>query len=102
MELMVRYASGYDIEIIDDTLYLFAPGSLDVTDNTKLAHLESIGDIILNKLNKNVSRYADQRIEDSALNLVAPAGRRLRKRTLTIAATAILAYVILLIVQLLT
>jgi hypothetical protein len=102
MELVVRYASGYDIEIIDDTLYLFAPGRLDVTDSTKLAHLESIGDIILNKFNKNVSRYADQRIEDNALNLVAPAGRRLRKRTLTIAAAAILAYVILLIVQLLT
>lgn len=102
MELMVRHASRYDVEIVDDTLYLFAPGRLDVTDSLNLARLATLGETLLGKLDRSVVRYADQTIEDKNLNVIAPAGQRLRKRTISIIALVFIAFSTLMIIQLLT
>lgn len=97
MALMVQYAADYDIEIIDDTLYLFAPGHLDITDSARLAELSTIGTALLHKLDKNVRRYADEIIGDRSVNLVASQGSRLQQRAWSVAAITCLIYILFLI-----
>ncbi len=84
MNILVQYAADYDIEIIDDTLYLFKPGWLTITDTATLQRLTAVGSAILAALDKNATRYADTAIDDPAADVVAPRGRRLVRRTVPI------------------
>lgn len=90
MQLMVQYAADYDIEIIDNKLYLFGPGDIDITDSAKLTRTTLIGMTLLQKFDKNAARYVDARIDSHDIDTIAPAGSRLKRRAFPIVAVLII------------
>lgn len=83
--------TGCDIEIIDDTLYIYMPGELKKDDYKKM-FLDM--QAITRALEDNVKNYIDQRAATASIGIqgldsIAPQGRRLAKSNITKIAAAI-------------
>ena len=81
MQLLIDRAAGYDVEIVDDRLYLYVSGAFALTDATKLQQLFQLADTLYNDFYQQTDHYADARIGDRAANLVHADGARLRHQS---------------------
>lgn len=82
MALLIDQAgsgAALDVEIVDDRLYCYAPGHLDFGDPAVWQRLTSIVRTVGATTLRQTVRYADDRVGDRALDVVAPEGRRLRR-----------------------
>jgi hypothetical protein len=79
MALLIDEAGTYDVEIVDDWMLVYAAEPFRMGDATTVQRLFRIADTVGQKTVSQTDRYADERIGDRAVNLVAPGGTRLKK-----------------------
>ncbi|GAA2754587.1 hypothetical protein [Amnibacterium kyonggiense] len=82
MALLIDQAgsgAAFDVEIVDDRMYFYAPGNLDFGDPAVWQRLTTIVRTVGTKTLRQTVRYADDRVGDRAVDVVAPQGRRLRR-----------------------
>lgn len=80
MEFIISMAEKYDIEIVDDMLYIIKNGGYSVANDSN--DIKNSLEILARELIQNTRSYKDARISqtaDGANHEVAPEGRRLRR-----------------------
>lgn len=83
MAALVDAGKNYDIEIVDDELFIYGP-AIDLGLQSKVEPLLNIVDRIGSELRDQTDRYRDDRVPNYAANTVAEPGRRLKKRLSTV------------------
>lgn len=78
MVVLMDEAGGWNVEIVDDRVYLFRPGGLDLADPSVIAKTFRTLDLVGAKVLRQTARYTDDRVSSAAAGVVAPQGRRLR------------------------
>jgi hypothetical protein len=91
MALLIDEAGTLDVEIVDDWMLVYSPQPFRMADPATLQRLFRIVDTVGQKTLSQTDRYADERIGDRSVNLVAPAGTRLKKG---VPVAAIVAFVV--------
>ncbi|HEU4849202.1 MAG TPA: hypothetical protein VFS93_02195, partial [Terrimesophilobacter sp.] len=93
MARLVDEAALFDVEIVDDWMFLYSASPFDLADATTLARIFRIVDTVGAKTLDRTERYADSKVVSGAVaaasgaplgarmsaNVVAPGGRRLRR-----------------------
>lgn len=91
MALLIDQSSAFDVEIVDDWMFVYSTTPWDTLDPAAWARLFAIADTVGRKALSQTARYRDERgaaataPSGSAENAVAPPGRRLT-RSLPVAA----------------
>lgn len=80
MALLIDEASPFDVEIIDDWMFVYSNTAFRTGDANLYARLFRIMDTVGTKTLTQTDRYVDERVGDFAANIVAPAGARLKRR----------------------
>lgn len=78
MQLLIDESSGYDVEVVDNDLYLYTTGTFKLDDPKTLERLFRLADKIYQELGEQTDYYADDRVGNRQLNIVAAPGRRLK------------------------
>jgi hypothetical protein len=79
MALMIDEAAPFDVEIVDNWMFVYSPKPFASRDPHVYQRLFRIIDTVGAKTLSQTDRYADDRLGDPALNLVAPSGQRLKR-----------------------
>lgn len=79
MSLLIDEASPFDVELIDQWMFVYSSRPFELTDPAALQRLFTIADTVGAKALNQTEHYADDRIGDPAVNIVAPQGARLRR-----------------------
>ncbi|MFT4283908.1 MAG: hypothetical protein QM598_03620 [Protaetiibacter sp.] len=79
MALLIDEAGAFDVEVIDDWMFVYSQAPFRMGDGPTLLRLLRIVDTVGAKTVDRTDYYADERIGDRAVNLVAPQGARLRR-----------------------
>jgi len=79
MALLIDEAGAFDVEVIDDWMFIFATTPFRMGDPATMLRLLRIVDTVGAKTVDQTDYYADEKIGDRTVNLVAPQGARLRR-----------------------
>jgi len=79
MALLIDEASPFDVELIDQWMFVYSSRPFQLTDPAVLQRLFTIADTVGAKALNQTAHYADDRIGDPAVNIVAPQGARLKR-----------------------
>lgn len=79
MALLIDEAAPYDVEIVDRWMLVYSARPFPLADPATYQRLLRIVSTVGAKTLTQTDRYVDERIGDFAVNLVAPAGKRLRR-----------------------
>jgi hypothetical protein len=79
MALLVDDAGSYDVEIVDDWMFIYSPHVFPALSAANYARLFNIVQTFGNKTISQTENYHDDRVTSPAANIVAPAGQRLRR-----------------------
>lgn len=96
MAALVDAGKEFDIEIVDDELFIYGR-AIDLGLQSKIEPLLAVVERVGTELRDQTDRYHDDRTANYAENVVAEPGRRLKKRMSTlqiIVSVAVTAYVI--------
>lgn len=80
MALLIDEAAPFDVEIVDDWMFVYSTVPFRTADASIYARLFRIIDTVGAKTLTQTDRYVDERVGDFAVNLVAPEGARLKRR----------------------
>ncbi len=78
MAAMVDLGAYYDMEIVDDFLFLYAPDGLTLDSEENLRKMRAVVAKISSELRDQSSYYSDARVGDRQANVVALQGSRLK------------------------
>jgi hypothetical protein len=78
MALLIDNSAQFDVEIVDDWMFLYSNTPLNIVDAATMNHLFRIVDTVGTKTLGQTERYSDDRVGSAGANMVAPQGRRLR------------------------
>jgi hypothetical protein len=92
MALLIDEAAPFDVEIVDKWMFVYSASPIDPVDPRVLDRYFRIIDTVGSKTLNQTARYADERIGDPAVNIVAPQGQRLRGRVPIIAVVVIVVW----------
>jgi hypothetical protein len=81
MALLVDDAGSFDVEIVDDWMFIYSPHPFPPLSQPTYARLFNIVQTVGNKTISQTARYHDDRVGSMAANIVAPQGQRLRHST---------------------
>ncbi len=81
MALLIDEVGGFDVEIVDDTMFVYSPTPFDLLSPATYERMRGIVATVGAKALRQTARYADERVGDRMRNVVAEPGRRLRQRT---------------------
>lgn len=98
MALLIDHGSKFDIEVVDNQLYLYKYGGFDFTKPGHIKLIFRAFQMIGTRMQARSSRYTDARVAGRHIDIVAPEGRRLKRGYVSILLT-ILFVLIYLIVQ---
>lgn len=79
MALLIDESSAFDVEIVDDWMFVYSTEPFDLLQPAVWQRLERIVDTVGSKTLSQTERYADERVPDPRLNVVAPQGRRIHR-----------------------
>jgi hypothetical protein len=79
MALLIDEAGAFDVEVVDDWMFVYASAPFRMGDGPQLQRMLRIVDTVGAKTVDRTDFYADERIGDRRINLVAPQGARLRR-----------------------
>lgn len=79
MALLIDQAAPFDVEIVDAWMFVYSPKPFDMADPALHRRILHIVDTVGAKALRQTTRYRDERIGDPAVDIVAPAGARLRR-----------------------
>jgi hypothetical protein len=80
MALLIDEAAPFDVEIVDDWMFVYSNTAFRTGDANLYARLFRIMDTVGAKTLTQTDRYVDERVGDFAANIVAPQGARLKRR----------------------
>jgi len=81
MALLIDDAGSFDVEIVDDWMFIYSPHRFAALSAANYARLFHIVQTVGNKTISQTANYHDDRIGSPAADIVAPAGQRLRHGT---------------------
>lgn len=79
MALLIDEAGAFDVEIVDQWLFVYSPTPLPMGRVAVVQRMLRIIDTVGAKAIAQTDRYRDDRVGDFGANTVAPQGRRLRR-----------------------
>lgn len=79
MRVVIENAKTYDIEIIDNKVYLYTAQHLNLTSKQVIAHAIDVISTLARQLYEQTDNYADETISNRSLDSVAQQGKRLNK-----------------------
>lgn len=79
MARLIDNGSAYDMEVIDDELFIYKSGKINLASETELRSLLAIVDAIGTDLRDQTDYYADERVGDRTQNIIAAPGARLKQ-----------------------
>jgi hypothetical protein len=79
MALLIDEAAPFDVEVIDDWIFVYSATPFDMASPGVHARLFRIVDTVGAKAIDRTDRYADERVGDRAADIVAPQGARLKR-----------------------
>jgi hypothetical protein len=79
MALLIDEAAPFDVEIVDDWMFVYSSRPFVPADPGHFQRLFRIADTVGEKTLDQTDRYADDRLGDPAVNLIAPQGARLKR-----------------------
>lgn len=94
MALLIDHGRKFDIEVVDDVLYLYSSSALRLNTSDSVKAVFDVMQRLWTEFEENTTRYRDERIGDKMANLIAPEGRRLKKGISWVAYILIAAYII--------
>ena len=80
MAALIDHGNQYDIEVIDDTLFLYQASRFALSNEQAVRSLIEVSDTIRKELHEQTDYYADERVGDRSANIIAEPGRRLRRQ----------------------
>lgn len=80
MALLIDNASPFDVEIVDDLMFVYSQQNLTLDNEAYARRIFAIMDTVGRQTIRQTKSYADERVADSSQDTVAPQGRRLRTR----------------------
>jgi hypothetical protein len=80
MALLIDESSAFDVEIVDDWMFVYSTKPFDLLQPAVWQRLDRIVETVGAKTLRQTERYADERVADRSLNIVAPQGRRMKRR----------------------
>jgi hypothetical protein len=92
MALLIDQSQQFDIEIVDDWMFVYSAKPLRLDDAATLNHLFRIVDTVGTKTIRQTTHYADDRVGNRAIDMVAPQGRRLKTAFPIVAIVFLVAY----------
>ena len=81
MALLIDDAGSFDVEIVDDWMFIYTPHPLPPLNAANYARLFNIVQSVGTKTVSQTENYHDDRVGSATANIVAPAGQRLRHGT---------------------
>jgi hypothetical protein len=79
MQALIDHGKRYDIEVVDNELFIYVPRRIDLKSQTSLEDILGVVDAIHAELKDQTKRYADERLAGVPKGTaVAEAGRRLK------------------------
>ncbi|HZM63943.1 MAG TPA: hypothetical protein VFB59_02310 [Candidatus Saccharimonadales bacterium] len=94
MALLIDFGANFDIEIIDDRLYIYKQHLFELQKQQTIEDIFRLIDVLGAEVQENTKRYADANVGDRSANAVAGPGQRLKKPAVWL---AIVAFVFLMI-----
>jgi hypothetical protein len=88
MALLIDEAAPFDVEIVDDWMFVYSNVAFTTGDANIYARLFRIMDTVGAKALSQTDRYVDARVGDFSANIIAPEGARL-KRSVSVGAIVI-------------
>ena len=79
MALLIDEAAPFDVEIVDDWMFVYSNVAFRTGDANLYARLFRIIDTVGAKALTQTDRYVDARVGDFSANVVAPQGARLKR-----------------------
>ena len=79
MALLIDEAAPFDVELVDQWMFVYSSRPFEMTDPAVLQRLFTIADTVGAKALDQTEHYADDRVGDRAANIVAPQGARLKR-----------------------
>lgn len=79
MALLIDEAAPFDVEIVDDWMFVYSSVAFTTGDANLYARLFRIIDTVGAKALTQTDRYVDARIGDFSANVIAPEGARLKR-----------------------
>ena len=95
MALLIDEAAPFDVELVDDWMFVYSSHPFTMTDPAVLQRLVTIADTVGAKALTQTQRYADARVGDFAANVVAPQGARLKRRVSVAAIVVVAVFVVI-------
>lgn len=78
MATLIDDGQKYDLEVIDDKLYIYSSRKFNLSDAATIKKLLNMAQSIAGQLHEQTDYYADERVNDRAANIIAEPGRRLK------------------------
>ena len=79
MQMLIDVSTWYDIEIIDNELYLYSIREFDLSSEADVSQVMYIASVFMKELHKQTRNYADIKVENRNLDIVSEEGRRLAR-----------------------
>jgi hypothetical protein len=92
MALLIDDASPFDVEIVDNWLFLYSARPFSMTSAATFQRLFRIVQTVGAKTVSQTANYRDDRVGGLTTNMVAPAGRRLRRRFSLVSVVVLIAF----------
>lgn len=80
MALLIDNAAPFDVEIVDDWMFVYSSRPFTASDHELYRRLFRITDTVGEKTLRQTARYSDERVGGSAANLIAAPGSRLKRK----------------------
>jgi hypothetical protein len=93
MALLIDESSSFDVEIVDDWMFVYSSEPFRLDDAATVSRLFRIINTVGAKARRQTDRYADERIGDPTIDLVAPQGTRLKSAS-TLAGIGVIVVVV--------
>lgn len=97
MQLLIERVSDYDIEIVDDYIFLYKKDGFDLTSADLLQSLFTLASKIQLEIGEQTDYYSDERVGNRQANTVTVEGARLKSRVPIITIIIVILYIIFLI-----
>ncbi len=81
MQALIDSVHDYDCEVIDDSFYVYSSNRLKIDSQQQLEEIIAVIDKLKPELIDQTDYYADERVADRSLNVVAQSGARLKTST---------------------
>lgn len=91
MAALVDNAGGRDVELVDDHIYLYQSGDINLDEPARWHDIPRVISVLASEFGDQTKRYSDDRVGDRTLNMVAPSGRRITQAISIPAAIAVFA-----------